>query len=623
MSTPLPGRQQPPAVLFQSTAVEITRAAAPSSSAARKEPPARNAAMTFENVVGRVGVLVYFILLIALALVPAIRPSMPIPDFALRELRSPEGIAPWIAFAVGTVALGVGRFAPLGFLAVLALPARRRWAQRLLFVTLPSLVIASAMTAVALYGEHGTAASLSELIAALLFCGLGVWLGSGWLRGWPARLLILPKLAAGTLVVAFAIGFNLYISLEAIPFETDATPVTADTTRRVYRMFRGKSPRDLKPGETATLRLSDKEINEVLSWSAMSMAGNGVRARVELSDGSPYLLLSAVSPIVRGPAKYFNVIVGGGVQVTDGALDLDIRRVRLGSLEVPRFLLSSVSPQIEAMINRNAQLAVFLGPVRNLTVRAHDVSATYGHAELPPGAIAALFEGEALEDLRVAILAHTAHLLASEARDAPADRRVVASLESAFAYARERSADGSPRLENQAALLALGVILGHPRLEQLVGSVMDATEQRTARAFQGATLWQRADWTKHFFVSAAISVLSTRGLGDGIGIFKEQLDADGGTGFSFGDLLADRAGTTLAVLATRDDESARMLQERLSGPLAVADVMPAGADLPENMQESEFKATFGSIGSPAYQRVTNDIERRIAACRAYRSGASS
>jgi len=41
----------------------------------------------------------------------------------------------------------------------------------------------------------------------------------------------------------------------------------------------------------------------------------------------------------------------------------------------------------------------------------------------------------------------------------------------------------------------------------------------------------------------------------------------GGSGFSFGDLLADRAGTTFALPATRNGAAGRALQARLAAGL--------------------------------------------------------
>ena len=154
---------------------------------------------------------------------------------------------------------------------------------------------------------------------------------------------------------------------------------------------------------------------------------------------------------------------------------------------------------------------------------------------------------------------HVEWLLEAAPRLPDGERRLGAAVEVAFARARERSATSLPVLENRAALLALGILLGHSRLEQLVGQVMDERNWRRGAPLARTTLRGRHDWTKHFFVSAALTVLSAQAPSDAIGLFKEELDAGRGSGFSFGDLMADRAGTTFALLATRDDAAARAL----------------------------------------------------------------
>jgi hypothetical protein len=252
-------------------------------------------------------------------------------------------------------------------------------------------------------------------------------------------------------------------------------------------------------------------------------------------------------------------------------------------------------------------------------VNASGLSATYGRADLPPGAIASLFEGsESTDELRRAVSAYTSHLLKSAARFSPADRKFGAALETAFRYARERSTKGNAMLENEAAIVALGVLLGDSKVEHLVGRVMKDGDWGKATAFQDTTLRKRQDWTKHFFVSAALSVLSTQDVGNAVGRLKEELDADGGSGFSFGDLLADRSGTTFAMVATSDDATARAIQERLIRGYEVDDFVPAGADLPEDLTDAELNARFGGVGGAAFRRVADEIERRLSVCAAYR-----
>jgi hypothetical protein len=123
---------------------------------------------------------------------------------------------------------------------------------------------------------------------------------------------------------------------------------------------------------------------------------------------------------------------------------------------------------------------------------------------------------------------------------------------------------------------------------------------------------------RHFTVSGALTVLSSVAPSDAAGLLKEELDADGGSGFSFADLLADRAGTTLAEAATRDDGRAATVQERLARGLRVDDVFPPADGLPEGIPDAELRSRYGGVGGPAYQRLAEEIERRVAACAAYR-----
>ncbi len=96
-------------------------------------------------------------------------------------------------------------------------------------------------------------------------------------------------------------------------------------------------------------------------------------------------------------------------------------------------------------------------------------------------------------------------------------------------------------------------------------------------------------------------------------------DARGGSGFSFTDLVADRAGTRFGELASGSQDSARAWRARLAGqPLQEEDFMPAVDGLPEFLPEAEFRRRYGEVGSPTYRAVLEEIERRVAAAPMYR-----
>jgi hypothetical protein len=129
----------------------------------------------------------------------------------------------------------------------------------------------------------------------------------------------------------------------------------------------------------------------------------------------------------------------------------------------------------------------------------------------------------------------------------------------------------------------------------------------------------RPDWARHFCVSAAITVLLQEAVSDAVSLLKEELDADeGGSGFSFADLLADRAGAAFALSVTRDEAAARAMQDRLADGFGIEEVFPTADGLPEGISKAELQSRYGGISGEGYCRVVEEIERRVAACAAYR-----
>ncbi|SIO16642.1 hypothetical protein SAMN05444166_2789 [Singulisphaera sp. GP187] len=147
----------------------------------------------------------------------------------------------------------------------------------------------------------------------------------------------------------------------------------------------------------------------------------------------------------------------------------------------------------------------------------------------------------------------------------------------------------------------------------------DRLSALAGRHLTGITLRGRGDWTKHFFVSAAIALIACEGTSGKIGLLKEALDAeDGGTGFSFSDLAANRAGILLARASPYNLDSARAMQARPAVEFPIDAVFPEAADLPENLTAAELQSQYGGINGVEYARVLAEIERRLSECVALR-----
>lgn len=183
-----------------------------------------------------------------------------------------------------------------------------------------------------------------------------------------------------------------------------------------------------------------------------------------------------------------------------------------------------------------------------------------------------------------------------------------------FALASERSAypDGEPVEENRAVILVLSAYVNNRDMLRNIGG-----EAPTRLPSRGVLLNRRIDMAQHFMGSAALAISGHRALADVVGMAKEINDTHSGSGFSFTDLAADRAGALFGKTAVRSAEEALRVQVLLSARGDESVFMPGIRDLPENLGANAFAERFGTIDSEAFQAMKQQIEARIAACRLY------
>ena len=188
-----------------------------------------------------------------------------------------------------------------------------------------------------------------------------------------------------------------------------------------------------------------------------------------------------------------------------------------------------------------------------------------------------------------------------------------------FELASRRSASGSAIEENRAAIMALAIALGTSRFEMFTGPVEAPGESKSRRIDASITLKGRDDLRLHFLYSAALKLAADSGVSFALGEFKELLDSnEGGSGFSFADLAADRAGIRFAEEATRDEAHARRLQKSMSLDASESSFFPGLDDLPEGLAKREFASAYGDLESPAYKQALNEIDRRLEALPLFR-----
>ncbi|TWT87740.1 hypothetical protein Mal64_32830 [Pseudobythopirellula maris] len=143
----------------------------------------------------------------------------------------------------------------------------------------------------------------------------------------------------------------------------------------------------------------------------------------------------------------------------------------------------------------------------------------------------------------------------------------------------------------------------------LVAADRSATPKLTRAALAAVkpTVRGRVDLAKHFFVSAGLALRAGDEQARAIGLAKELVDSQGGTGFSFADLAADRAGVRFG----REVAEGRVAMASLAAGFRPADYCPAVDGLQEGLTLQDVIGRYGGQGDPRFDAELAGIDGRI------------
>lgn len=168
---------------------------------------------------------------------------------------------------------------------------------------------------------------------------------------------------------------------------------------------------------------------------------------------------------------------------------------------------------------------------------------------------------------------------------------------------------------NKVAILSLAILVGEDRIRTLARFRFSLKLNNVEKLRNRVTLLNRNDLSKHFWVSAGLTVLSGEKQALAVGVGKELMDsAPGGSGFSFVDLLADQAGIRFAANAISDEPHAIAIRDRIEKGLVIQDVMPSIDALPESIFSDRFQTEYGGIGGEKTRELLKDIQFRLESC---------
>lgn len=409
-------------------------------------------------------------------------------------------------------------------------------------------------------------------------------------------------LAIAVLVAMVTVTAMLLLVFQRAPLVKASGAVSVQDVQRARALLVRHDPRRMSDGMAGVVSLTQQDVTLLTQYAASRW--RRAMTRVTLRGGAADVQVSVDVPSLP-IGRWINI----DATVADAAGLPVVQRLRIGGLPIPAFTAQPIAEFVLTRIGSDVPLAIAKEIVHGVAFTPTSVRIAYTWRNdattrmrdmlIPP------------EDLRRLQLAHEdlSRLVRAKAGGGPLP--LMTLLRPMLQQAALRARGGDAVAEHRAVLVTLASYV----TQRPLGRYVRRAAAWTPIAPRPVTLAGREDLAKHFLVSAVVSSQSGNTLADAVGRTKEVDDSRFGTGFSFVDLAADRAGTLFGEVATRSPER---LEDAVAVGLAEADVIPAVADLPESMSEVQFIERFGGIGAPAYEAMMQRIESRLAALPLYR-----
>ena len=476
------------------------------------------------------------------------------------------------------------------------------------------------------------------------------------------------------LAVAIAIPVILLVfGVESDPLALPEKKLDLEDVGRIKQMLHENNPRRLKADEIRELSITERDINLVLHYAlSHSPFKEQLNTHIYLYPNSANVRFTYILP-----PNPFGTYLNISVYLAQSSDAIAVDKLAIGSLTIPGWLINPIWKLTLKYMQRHEKYGSIVEGIR--TIKRIDFNKNHILLvyQWRPDVVNRLKDrGKSLllsDDDAERLLIYTEQLAMISHNVDGSSASLTQFFRPLFRFALDRTNAGSdPVAENRALISALTIysmgrtperIVGHRKLKKVErprpvmnvtlreeGSQDKAAEMKSEKAKrprrvfnlklldQGEnskpagsktdkqndvprriklTLLERGDLALHFLVSAAITVSTGGGLADLLGLFKEMSDSRGGSGFSFADLAADRAGVKLAEECMRSAFHAQALQRHMSKVLKEIDFMPKVDHLPEGIMELEFKRKYRNLDSATYRMVDNEIKRRIAVCSAY------
>jgi hypothetical protein len=404
------------------------------------------------------------------------------------------------------------------------------------------------------------------------------------------------------------------------PRATSKIELTTDDIARAKFLLEKYDPRNLKEREISCLNVNNREAHILLSYMIDRLRRsnpifprvNPIACQVNILSETAELLFT-----IGLPANPFGAYFNLGLVFLETKEKPLIRQITIGRIPLNGRWMQPVLFLEEKLIQRlglNQELALVLNVLKAVQFRPNELTLVY---EWRSEVAQKLTEkGRSLfitDQDRENLIAYNNQIAVTAGSIKIKETPLIYFLKPVFELAQQRGkANGAPQAENRAAILALTMFVNNRPIMPLIGNHAGKTIPQPKEV--KTTLSGRTDLPKHFMISAAMTALADSGLSNIVGLFKEIDDSIGGSGFSFVDLLADRAGVRFAELSIANTQKALGVQQTMARSMRESDFMPSISGLKEGLMQKTFKQRYRDLDSATFRAEKAEIERRIDAC---------
>lgn len=429
--------------------------------------------------------------------------------------------------------------------------------------------------------------------------------------------IIIKLLLVLSFILVFVAPVTLFVlSIEKISLINEHQNLSYDNMNRVKKIIQKAKPSQMRRRQRKKFTISEPDLNLVASYGInQGFKVKNLFIQIQLSEN--HIKLQSTYRILSTPmGDYLNVIVDFKAQ----GPKIEIETVKIGRVIIPGVIINPVILFVDRLLMNYAfyqDVKVNSHAIKNISVRKRLLTILY---EWDPKTIANLQEsGKYLlipEEHQDRLLVYYNHLAWIVKPYKGKKISIAKILQPMFEFAAQQSIiSNNPIMENKALIQVISLYSTKNRINDFIRKERQDEISRPVRVTM--ILKGRNDLTKHYLVSAGISVSAGSAIANFIGLAKEVDDSDGGSGFSFADLAADRAGVTLGELAIASTNNAGLLQKKMSGTLKESDFMPAIDRLPEGIMKIEFKKEYKDLDSKTYALVNDEISSRTKKCRVF------